>query len=72
MLGDDLGRDGAVTAPGSSLRLFPLPKLRGLPSLPWRELGEAWMDTQMRSLDAMRGQRPGGRRHARQGSADAE
>ncbi len=38
----------------------------------WRELGEAWMDTQMRSLDAMRGQRPGGRRHARQGSADAE
>jgi hypothetical protein len=45
MLGDDLGRDGAVTAPGSSLRLFPLPKLRGLPSLPWRELGEAYCES---------------------------
>jgi hypothetical protein len=39
----------------------------------WRELGEAWMDAQMRSLDAMWGQTSnGGRRHARPGPDTAE
>jgi hypothetical protein len=36
----------------------------------WRELGEAWMNAQMRSLDVMRDQTSnGGRRNARQGPA---
>src|SRR5262245_24251532 len=39
----------------------------------WRELGEAWMNAQMRSLDAMRGQTSNGlRRHARQQPPAAE